>query len=582
MLTFGRFELQPDQRRLLRDGEPLAVGARAFDVLLALAQRHDRLVSKAELLDLVWPDMVVEENNLQVQISVLRKLLGPQAIATIPGRGYRFTATLLAPGRDTPPPAPAPVPWRRIDDAVASVAVMPFVNMTDDAANEYFADGVAEELLNVLSRINGLRVASRTSAFSFKGSQVDIPTAARRLNVATVLQGSVRRVGKRVRIAVQLVEAAADSQLWSQTYDRDLDDIFAVQDDIARSVVMELRATFWRERADAADPATLDAEVRAATAGRSSNAQAYQLYLKGRALVARRTKDGVATGIAYCKQAVAADPACASAWAELADAQAKEAALGWVPYASGFAHAREAVERALMLEPALAEAHATLAIIQEMRDWDFGAADASARRALELSPGASHVLLGAASVAVTQGRLDEAVALCRRAIAVDPLNVHGQRYLGLYALFAGQLDVAEAAEKAALDINPLAGLTYSILGDVHLAQGRFADALAAYERESHDGFRLLGQAVALHALGRHDDSATALAQLGELPMHGYLNAKANAYVGRLDQAFAHLELAYEQRNPGLVQIRVEPLLSNLRGDPRWLPFVAKMGFAPAA
>jgi TolB-like protein len=591
VIAFDRFELHPDQRRLLRDGVALTIGARAFDVLLALAQRRDRLVTKAELLDLVWPGVVVEENNLQVQISTLRKLLGPQVIATVPGRGYRFTAALAGDQRAaSSPTAPAEsavahpddLPrtlLRSFDDSVPSIGVLPFVNMTDDAANEYFADGVAEELLNVLSRIRSLRVASRTSAFSFKGIKVDIPTVARRLNVATILEGSVRKIGKRVRIAVQLVEAATDSHLWSQTYDRELDDIFAVQDDIARSVVTELRATFWRDKPDRPARAALNAEVRAATLGRGNNAQAYQLYLQGRALVARRTKDSVAAGIDCCRQAVAVDPNCASAWAELANALGIEASIGWVPYPLGFARAREAAEHALALEPNLAEAHTVLAKISESHDWDFRGADASTRHALELAPGASHVLLGAASVAVTLGRLDESIALCRRAIALDPLNVHSHRYLGLYSLFAGHLEQAEAAVKAALELNPLGGLTYAILGDILLSQRRFAEALAAYEREAHDGFRLLGQAVALHALGRHAASAVALAQLGELPVHAYLSAKANAYIGHVDPAFGCLERAYEQRNAGLVQLMVEPLLVNLHGDPRWPAFAAKVGFA---
>jgi TolB-like protein len=250
---FGRFELSTATRQLLVDNQPAPLGARAFDVLLTLVERRDRLVTKNELLDLVWPGLVVEENNLQVQISALRKVLGQEAIVTIPGRGYRFTVTLT--GTDTVVSSPTSSPGNNlplalpplktllapIDEDAPSIAVLPFVNMSDDAANEYFADGIAEELLNVLSKIRGLRVASHTSAFSFKGSKVDIPTVAQRLNVATILEGSVRKVGKRVRITVQLVQVATDSHLWSETYDRELEDIFAVQDDIAQSVVKELR-----------------------------------------------------------------------------------------------------------------------------------------------------------------------------------------------------------------------------------------------------------------------------------------------------------------------------------------------------
>ena len=238
---FGRFELKPATRQFLVDDQPTPLGDRAFDVLLALIERRERLVTKDELLEVVWPGLVVEENNLQVQVSALRKVLGNSAIATVTRRGYRFTLQVRAEG----PPHPAQsLEAPPVADGAdkPSIAVLPFVNMSDDTANEYFADGLAEELLNVLSKIRGLRVVSRTSAFSFKGAKVDIPTVAQKLNVATILEGSVRKAGNRVRISAQLIHVATDSHLWSATYDRQLEDIFAVQDDIAQSVVNELRA----------------------------------------------------------------------------------------------------------------------------------------------------------------------------------------------------------------------------------------------------------------------------------------------------------------------------------------------------
>jgi tetratricopeptide (TPR) repeat protein len=177
------------------------------------------------------------------------------------------------------------------------------------------------------------------------------------------------------------------------------------------------------------------------------------------------------------------------------------------------------------------------------------------------------------------GRLDESIALCRRAIALDPLNVHGHRYLGIYSLYAGFLEQAEAALKAALELNPLGGMTHAGLGDVYLEQGRFPEALAAFEKESQDGFRLLGLSVAYHALGRKAQSSAALEQLGELPVHAYLNARGNAYCGNVDLAFEWLERAYAQRNAGLSQMKFQPLLRNLHGDPRWQPFLKKMGLA---
>src|SRR6267143_1920779 len=256
--------LPPGRRREPVDGLAVAIGARAFDVLQALIERCERLVTKEELLDFAWPGLVVEENNLQVQVSSLRKILGPDSIITIPGLGYRFTVP-LRPAGSQPFVKPAIAP---IDDDAPSIAVLPFTDLSPEKDQEYFADGLAEEVLNVLSKIRGLRVASRTSAFTFKGSKADIPTVAQKLNVTTVLEGSVRKAGKRVRITAQLVEVATDSHLWSETYDRELEDIFAVQDDIAHSVVKGLRSILS------------GAELQAATRGRGQNAEAHRLYLQ--------------------------------------------------------------------------------------------------------------------------------------------------------------------------------------------------------------------------------------------------------------------------------------------------------------
>ncbi len=586
---FGTFELQPGERRLLAHGESVTLGPRAFDLLVVLVERAGHLVTKETLLERVWPKLIVEENNLQVQISALRKILGQEAITTIPGRGYQFNVALAGGSaarsvsqtspRDNPPqPPPLGMMLAPIDYREPSIAVLPFVNMSDDATNEYFADGVAEELLNVLSKIGGLRVASHTSAFSFKGGKLEIATLAQKLNVATILEGSVRKAGKRVRIAVQLVQVATDSTLWSETYDRELDDIFAVQDDIAQSVVKELRSSLLGERRDTSTSAAVQAEVRAAARGRGENAEAYRLYLLGRSMVARRTQHSVTTGIEHLRQAVGLDPEYALAWAALARAQTIEAGTGgWTSYEEGFRRAREAAERALTLEPDLPEGHVALAHVQNGYDWDWTSANASARRALELAPGNADVVLAAGWVSATRGPLDESITLCRRAIALDPLNAHSHRYLGLFSLWAGHLEQAEAAVKQALELNPLGGITNACLGDIHLEQGRFPEALAAFEKEPHEGFRLLGLAAAYHVLGRNSQSYAALEQLGELPMHAFLNAQAHAYCGNVDLAFEWLERAYRQRNAGLSQMKFQPLLGPLHCDPRWPQFMKKMG-----
>jgi TolB-like protein/class 3 adenylate cyclase len=466
-----------------------------------------------------------------------------------------------------------------VDDA-PSIAVLPFTSLSGDVENEYFADGLAEELLNVLSKIRGLRVASRTSAFSFKGAKADIHTVARKLNVATILEGSVRKSGKRVRITAQLIQAATDSHLWSDSYDRDLEDIFAVQDDIAQSVVGELRKTLLGEGLDSSASAAVKDEVREAAKGRGESAEAHRLYLQGRSLVSRRTQGGVSTGIEYLSKAVSLDPEFALAWAALAYAQTIAAGTGgWTTFADGYAHARESARHALALEPDLAEGHVALALVQWGYDWDWTAADLSMRRALELAPQNADVILAASWVPAGLGRVDEAIGLCRRAIALDPFNVLGHRYLGLTLLNSGLLEEAEAALKHALELNPLSGMTHAGLGQVYLAQRRFPEALAEFEKESHEGLRLLGLSMAYHALGQQTRSSAALEQLGDLPVHAFLNAQANAYCGNLDLAFQWLERAYAQRNAGLPGMKRQPALRALHGDPRWQVFLTKMRLA---
>jgi TolB-like protein/Flp pilus assembly protein TadD len=467
-----------------------------------------------------------------------------------------------------------------IDDDTPSIAVLLFVNLSREEDNEYFADGLAEELSNVLSKIHGLRVASRTSAFSFKGTQTDIPTVAQKLNVATVLEGSVRKSGKRVRIAAQLVAVATDSHLWSQTYDRELEDIFAVQYDIAQSVVNELRTALLGGKSATSTSAQVKAEVQAAVKGRGENAEAYQLYLQGRFFTDRMTREDEAKGIAYFRQAVELDPGYvgvgrAVAW------QRERGWNGWAPLADGFGRARAAAERALGLEPDLAEGHAALGRIRMLYDWDWKGADASYRRALELALGNAQVVRSAANAASFLGRMDEAIALARRAVTLDPLSVPAHRNLAYIYICEGLLNDAEAAVQRALELNPQAGLTHYSLGLIRLAQGRLEEALAATEREVNHIFRLLGLALVQHAQGQPAESDAALRALieNDADNAAYQIAQVYAYRDELDRAFEWLERAYVQRDPGLAATKQDILLRKLHRDPRWQPFVEKMGLA---
>ena len=465
------------------------------------------------------------------------------------------------------------------DQETPSIAVLPFINMSRDEDNEYFADGLSEELLNVLTKIRGLRVASRTSAFSFKGKDVDIPTVAQKLNVATVLEGSVRKSGKRVRITAQLIEVASDSHLWSETYDRELEDIFAVQDDIAQSVVKELRAALLGEPAETAAVKTAAAEVRQAATGRGDNPEAFQLYLQGKFFGERITQVDTDKAIELFQRALAIDPNFALAWAGLSRVHQLQAGYGFAPIDEGYERARDAAQHALRLAPDLVEAHIELGLILEGHDWKWAAAGASFRRALELAPGDAHALRAAAGHARVLGRLDEALELIRRAIALDPLSARTHRQAALIYVMADRIDDAAAAFRLAIDLAPNAGLAHAFLAITRLMQGRNEEAVALAEAESHDVFRNVALAMIRHAQGRAAESEAALQTLidGFGWTAAYQVAEVHAYRGDVEKAFEWLERAFAQRDPGVMFTATDRFLQPLHTDPRWQPFLQRMG-----
>lgn len=483
----------------------------------------------------------------------------------------------MALGAPAPAPAPPAAPPAEHD---SSIAVLPFVNRSHDEEDEYFSDGLADELLNVLAKIRGLRVAGRTSSFQFKGRNEDLRVIGRKLNVATLLEGSVRRSGSRVRIAVQLVKAANGYHIWSETYDRTLEDIFAVQDDIAHSVVKELRATLLGGVDDSGASAVVTAEVAAASRGRGESGEAHRLYLQGRYFVDRGSREDTIRGIRHLREALEMDPNHALAWAELSRGYMNEANGGWGPVAEAYERAREAAERALGLEPDLAEGHARLGGIRKNHDWDWKGAEASYRRALELAPGNAVVLDGAGVLAESLGRIEEAIELLRRAVEQEPLNSASYSNLGLAYHGADRLAEAEAACRKAQELAPRRICTRSHLALILLDQGRSEEALAEAIQEPEEVFRLLALAVIHHAGGRGAESDEALGGLIEKHSQDWAFQIAEVYGarGEVEEAFAWLERAYEQRDPGFAYMIPDRMLHSLHGDPRWAGLLRKVGF----
>jgi TolB-like protein/Tfp pilus assembly protein PilF len=461
-----------------------------------------------------------------------------------------------------------------------SIAVLPLLNISRDEEGAHFADGLAEELLSVLASIPGLRVASRTSSFSFKGTNTDLAIIAGKLNVATLLEGSVRKAGKRVRITAQLIRVADDSHLWSKTYDRELDDIFEVQDDIAQSVVKELRTALMGSDAGPTAAAEARAEVKAATVGRTANAKAYELYLQARSFADKMTEAEGVRSIALYEQALALDPSFAQAWAGLSAALLLQTHNGLAAsYAEGYEAARKAASSALVIAPGLAEAHACLGTVLISYDWDWRAADEEFRQALTVAPNNGDVLIAAGTLATALGREEESIRLFRQATSLDPLRASLRVWLGLTLYIFGRYDEAEKEALSVLEGNPSQGRMYGLLSYVRLQQGRAGEALEFAERESTTWTRLTAQALAEHSLGNAAGSDAALSRLtAEFDIDAAFQiAEIHAWRGDNDRAFEWLERAYKHHDPGLAVWNGDPLLRRLHGDQRWPKLLAKMG-----
>jgi tetratricopeptide (TPR) repeat protein len=383
-----------------------------------------------------------------------------------------------------------------------------------------------------------------------------------------------------VRISVQLVKISNGYQLWSETYDRTLEDIFAVQDDIAQSVVKELRVTLLGETPDSAASGRVRAEVADAAKGRVASPEAQRLLLLARHFFDRYTRDDVTKAIGYFREVLHLDPRYALAWAELGQAYCRESDLGWVPLEQGYRQARDAVQRALSLEPDLAEAHAGMGWIRMHHDWDWKGAEASYQRALEIAPENPSALRGAGDLARNRGRLEEATRLYERSLERDPLSSATYRSLG-YALHAAdRLAEAEEAIRKSLDLAPQRVAAHSALAAVLVAEGRHDAALSEALIEPDEAYRLWGLAILHHAAGRHAASDEALRAMidSHAGTMAYQIADVCAARGEVDPAFEWLERAYAQRDGGLAAVRISPRSRSLHGDPRWAAFLKKMGF----
>jgi serine/threonine protein kinase/tetratricopeptide (TPR) repeat protein len=443
----------------------------------------------------------------------------------------------------------------------SSIAVLPFVNMSSDGEQEYFCDGLTEEMITRLSQLPELKVTARTSAFAFKGENRDIREVGRRLGVDKILEGSVRRDGNRLRISAQLINVSNGFHLWSETYDRDFEKIFRIQDDIAVCVARALKITLLEQQRHPEQ---------------TENFEAYNEFLLGQYYYSNPTKENLGQAVRHYERAIDLDPKYAKAWAALAATQASQASFGYAPVEGGYQRALASVRRALALDDSAASAHAVLGWIQMTYNWDWTQADTSFRRALELESG--NGLLEAAHLALVLGRMDRALQLARQAVEVDALNDSANMTLALTAYYAGLLEEASDGFRKVLKLNPDRANAHALLAEVFLAQSRLPEALAEVEKEKDPYWRLPELSLVYFALGRKSESDECLVKfIGEhQKVSAFQIAQIYAFRGEVNRAFEWLEKAYSQHDGGLFLTKKNPLLQRLNPDPRFAAFLRKM------
>jgi TolB-like protein/tetratricopeptide (TPR) repeat protein len=452
-------------------------------------------------------------------------------------------------------------------EADKSIAVLPFIDMSEGKDQQYLSDGLAEELLNLLSKVHPLRVIARASSFSFKGKDLSIAEVANKLNVTDVLEGSVRKSGNRLRIGVQLIRAADSSTLWSETYDRTLDDIFKVQDEIAAAVVSKLQITL----------------LSAVPTSTVIDPKAYQLILQAKFFTDQRTPEGRAQGLELYKQALAISPNYAPAWDGLARVYNNQALYKERPAAEGFELARDALNKGLASDPSYAPSYARLGRIASEYDGDMVAAAKYFQRAMELGPNNLQVIGNTEVFVLNLGRVDEAIAMDTYVTNHDSANPANHGALGDDYRFGGRWDEAIKAYHETLALSPHYKFAHLHGAMVLLAGKKDAtEALTEVQAESSELARTQGLALVMHALGKSSEADAALKKL--MDEHGkdasYSIAAVFAFRGEADRSFEWLDKAASNKDSDLVAVFQDPVFEKIHRDPRWLAFLRKLGKAP--
>jgi len=558
---FGPFRVDARERTLRREGALVPLTPKVFDILLVLVQNGGRVLTKTEMMDLVWPDTAVEESNLGRNVSTLRKALGDgpdghRYIETIPWRGYRFIAQVR----------------QSTDDraAIDSLAVLPFLNENSDSATDYLADGITESLINKLSRVANLKVMSRNSVFRYKageskGSFPDARSVGRELSVRAVLIGRIRQVDGIVIVSVELIDAADDTHLWGGQYNREFSDIVSMQNSISAQIAEVLQVQLT-----SADKLEL-------TKRQAENGEAYHLYLKGRFCWNKLTVDGVRKGIELFEEAIQIDPNYALAYIGLLDCYT---------YLNNPVEARKAAVKALELDPTLGEAHASLGFFTFLYDWDWLKTEVEFKRAIDLSPNYAQAHHWYSIYLAHMGRHEEAIQEAQLAQRLDPLSLLMNQTAGLVLCVARQYDRAMEELRKVIDMDANYAAAHGTLGLVYARKGKCEQAIEEFEKVAslaglHPGVTTSLKALTAfaYAVSHRTDKARALVdEISSQPTaSAYLLATIYASLGEHDRALDWLDRAYADRDVQVVSLKVDPAFDPLRPTTRFQELVARLG-----
>ncbi len=607
-VSFGEFVLDLDARELRRGAEPVRLSPKAFQLLEILVTNRPKALSKADLQDRLWPDTFVVEKNLANLVSEIRQLLGDSPssgfIRTVPRYGYAFHETM--PGGQEAPLAQPPVPARRraalalgavalvVIAAIAAVSllvarprvptrimlvVLPFQNLTGDPDQEYLCDGLTEEMIAQVGGLEPSRlgVIARTSAMHYKNTSKRADEIGRELGVAFLLESSVRRTGDRLRIAAQLIDVASQTHIWAEQSDhemRDIRDIVELQRDIAAAITRRISGGF-----------ALEPRPNIGTPRHSSNALAYEQYLRGRWHWAKDTAEGLQKGKDHFLKAIALDPAYALAYSGLADTYALLGSYDIMPISESHPLGREAALKALDLNQSLGEAHNSLAAILSDHYWDWAGAEHHFKRAIDLEPNYVTALHFYSFYLAYTGNASQALPLAERAIRLDPLSLRAQVNLGVVLNMARRYDEAVSQFERTLDLDPSFAMTHAMLGLTYAYKSmpeRAVAELVLARKAGGDRPDL----IALHgyALARAGHTGAALATLDELHRlskprdpSAYLMAIVYVGLGDKNRAFDWLQKAVDARAWELPVLKADTMFDPLRSDPRFAPLLERLG-----